>query len=56
LVYDKAAKLPTPVVLDEFTPFDDFILVPYDREKIYDNVSQTLVLNMVMDNLGDGAN
>lgn len=56
LVYDAANELPTPTLLDDFAPFDDFTLVPYDQEKIYDNVSQTLVLNMVMGNLGDGAN
>lgn len=56
LVYDKTAKLPEPTILDSFDYFDDFTLIPYDREPIFENVSQTLVLNMVMDNLGDGAN
>lgn len=55
-MYDKTATLPVPALLDNFDYFDDFTLVPYDKEPIFDNVSQTLVLNMIMDNLGDGAN
>jgi iron transport multicopper oxidase len=42
--------------MDEFAPFDDFTLVPYDREAIYSNVDQSITLDMKMDNLGDGAN
>ncbi|KAL9048532.1 MAG: hypothetical protein Q9206_005983 [Seirophora lacunosa] len=56
LVYDKAAPLPTPAFIESFEPFDDFTLVPYDREPIFDNVDYSFNLDVKMDNLGDGAN
>ncbi|KAI4254903.1 MAG: hypothetical protein LQ352_002831 [Teloschistes flavicans] len=56
LVYDKAAPLPTPTLIDAFDPFDDFTLVPYDRLPLLQDVTRTVRLDMKMDNLGDGAN
>lgn len=56
LVYDKEKELPKPAPVDEFTPFDDFTLVPVDRRGIYDKVDQSFTLDVAMDNLGDGAN
>lgn len=56
LQYDSKADLPTPAPLEEYNDFDDFNLVPYDRQAIYKDVTQTITLDMKMDNLGDGAN
>ncbi|KAL1302666.1 hypothetical protein AAFC00_003031 [Neodothiora populina] len=56
LVYDKAAPLPEPVVIDEFDPYDDFNLVPVDGEELYEQADYTITLDLTMDNLGDGAN
>lgn len=56
LVYNKTAPLPKPTRVDEFDPIDDTLLVPTDKEAIFENPSQSLVLNMSMGNLGDGAN
>ncbi|MCJ1314549.1 hypothetical protein MMC25_008231 [Agyrium rufum] len=56
LVYDLTKKLPVPMLVDEFVPFDDFALVPTDREEIFDNVDYSFELEVVMDNLNDGAN
>lgn len=42
--------------MDAFEPFDDFTLVPLDREGILDKVDYTMTLDLKMDNLGDGAN
>ncbi|KAI4153763.1 MAG: hypothetical protein L6R39_001500 [Caloplaca ligustica] len=56
LVYDKAAPLPPPALVDSFEPFDDFILVPYDRLPILDKVDHSIELDVKMGNLGDGAN
>ncbi|KAI4122979.1 MAG: hypothetical protein LQ338_005513 [Usnochroma carphineum] len=56
LVYNKAAPLPSPALIDSFDPFDDFTLVPYDRLPIFDQVDYSFNLDVKMDNLGDGAN
>ncbi|KAL8825710.1 MAG: hypothetical protein Q9170_007686 [Blastenia crenularia] len=56
LIYDKAAPLPTPALIDSFEPFDDFTLVPYDRQALFDKVDYSFTLDVKMDNLGDGAN
>ncbi|KAL8704756.1 MAG: hypothetical protein Q9201_002103 [Fulgogasparrea decipioides] len=56
LVYDRNAPLPTPAFVDAFEPFDDFTLVPYDREPIFDSVDYSFNLDVAMNNLGDGAN
>ena len=56
LVYDEKASLPTPAFVDEFEPFDDFTLVPWDKEPLMENVDYSFNLDMRMDNLGDGAN
>ena len=56
LVYDAAKPLPEPATVDEFDPFDDFVLVPQDGGKLWDKVDQSIVLNFHMGNLGDGAN
>jgi len=56
LVYDDRNPLPAPVLLNTFDPFDDFTLVPYDREERLDQVDHCIRLDMRMGNLGDGAN
>ncbi|KAK8157217.1 putative ferrooxidoreductase Fet3 [Phyllosticta citrichinensis] len=56
LVYDKGGHRPQPYVLDAFDPYDDFNLEPTDGIALYENPDQVVVLNMSMNNLGDGAN
>ena len=57
LVYDTSLPMPTPALLaDSFNPFDDIELVPYDNVPLYTDPSQQITLDVVMDNLNDGAN
>ncbi|KAI9739167.1 MAG: hypothetical protein M1834_007380 [Cirrosporium novae-zelandiae] len=56
LVYDDSKALPTAADVDEFNPIDDFNLVPYDRQELYDEVDYSFNLEVKMDNLGDGIN
>ena len=55
LVYDNAAPLPTPALLDAFNEFDDYTLVPTDGEELLGPVDYSFTLDLSMDNLGDGA-
>jgi iron transport multicopper oxidase len=56
LVYDDTKEMPAPKAIEAFEPFDDFDLIPYDKEELYDNVDQSITLDLKMDNLDDGAN
>ena len=56
LVYDDAKEKPAPKEIDAFEPFDDFNLVPYDKEGLLDKVDRSITLDLKMDNLNDGAN
>lgn len=56
LVYDESKEKPAPKEIDEFDPFDDFTLVPEDKEELYDHVDYSITLDLKMDNLNDGAN
>lgn len=57
LVYDSNKPLPAPAVLYEpFEPFDDMNLVPWDNQTIWGEPHQSVSLDVIMDNLGDGAN
>ena len=56
LVYDDKAEKSEAAMIDEFKPFDDYTLVPQDKEPLMDKVDQSLTLDFKMDNLGDGAN
>ncbi|KAH0847417.1 hypothetical protein AYO21_11152 [Fonsecaea monophora] len=56
LVYDAEKPLPEPKFVDEFDPFDDMELVPTDGEELLENPDLVVQLDVVMDNLGDGAN
>ncbi|KAJ4288632.1 hypothetical protein N0V90_011869 [Kalmusia sp. IMI 367209] len=56
LVYDDSKDKPAAKEIDSFEPFDDFGLVPEDKEELYDHVDHQIQLDMKMDNLNDGAN
>lgn len=56
LVYDEKKELPAATLIDAFEPYDDFNLVPVDGMKLLGEADHTINLDMVMDNLGDGAN
>ncbi|KAI2480214.1 Iron transport multicopper oxidase FET3 [Pyrenophora tritici-repentis] len=56
LVYDEKKDMPAPKDIDSFEPFDDFNLVPYDKQTVLDRVDQSVTLDMNMGNLNDGAN
>ena len=56
LVYDEAAPKPVPAKVDEFAPFDDFKLVPSDGLKLHQGPDRSIQLDVMMNNLGDGAN
>jgi iron transport multicopper oxidase len=48
--------MPDPASVDTLDPFDDFTLIPYDRQKLLPEPDQTVNLTVIMANLGDGAN
>lgn len=57
LTYDESAAFPEPAIIEgEFQPFDDMTLVPWDKQERLPEPDQTFHLNVIMDNLGDGAN
>ncbi|KAI1550581.1 SufI, multicopper oxidase [Pyrenophora tritici-repentis] len=56
LVYDEKKDMPAPKDIDSFEPFDDFNLVPYDKQTVLDRVDKSVTLDMNMGNLNDGAN
>ncbi|MCJ1249633.1 hypothetical protein MMC30_006859 [Trapelia coarctata] len=56
LVYDEKKELPTPSLVAHYYAFDDFALVPNDRQELYGDVNYSFTMNFRMGNLGDGAN
>lgn len=56
LVYDDSKDKPEAQLVDEFKPFDDYALVPTDGELVYENPTYRFSLDVMMDNLIDGAN
>lgn len=56
LVYDDSKEKPAPKNLEAFEPFDDFLLVPHDKEPLFEKVDYSVTLDLKMDNLNDGAN
>ena len=52
LVYNPSAALPTPLTLDEYAPFDDITLVPYDQQPLLEDPALSVSLILTMDNLG----
>lgn len=55
-MYDDSKELAEPKGVDEFDFLDDMELVPSDGAELYDKVDHTIILDVKMDNLGDGAN
>ncbi|KAF3925265.1 Laccase-1 [Dactylellina cionopaga] len=56
LIYDASKPLPEPAFVDAFEPFDDFGLAPLDGEDLWESPTYSFSLEVMMDNLGDGAN
>lgn len=56
LVYDDSAEKSPPAAVSSFDPYDDFNLVPFDREHLLGDADYTVSLDLTMDNLGNGAN
>lgn len=56
LMYNNDAPKPDPLLIDEFNPMDDFLLVPTDGERLLPDPDYSITLNVTMDNLLDGAN
>lgn len=54
LVYDDTKPMPVPAVVDALDSFDDFALVPFDKKPLLPDADQTITLDVIMDNLGDG--
>lgn len=56
LIYNPSEPLPIPSYQEPLTPFDDFGLIPVDGQELFEDPDQLVLLNLKMDNLGDGAN
>ncbi|KAI1506404.1 multicopper oxidase [Biscogniauxia marginata] len=56
LVYNDAQSLPEPALVDELDFFDDMTLVPYDNQTLLGDPDKVIQLDVIMDNLADGAN
>ncbi|KAH9907865.1 Cupredoxin [Xylariomycetidae sp. FL2044] len=56
LVYDEARPLSGPLLVHALDPFDDMKLVPYDNMTLLGEPDKVVELNVIMDNLDDGAN
>ncbi|KAK4205798.1 putative precursor of iron transport multicopper oxidase FET3 [Triangularia verruculosa] len=57
LIYDDTKELPLAVDLSTFNPMDDFLsLAPLDDQPLLGDPDQVVQLDVMMDNLGDGAN
>jgi iron transport multicopper oxidase len=54
LVYDKSKALPDPAFVDDLDFFDDYTLIPFDKQPLLPDPDQTITLDVIMDNLGDG--
>ncbi|KAG6242427.1 hypothetical protein E4U25_004020 [Claviceps purpurea] len=56
LSYDQTKTLPDPALVDELNPFDDMTLEAYDGMELLPEPDYSVELNVIMDNLGNGAN
>ncbi|RWA14994.1 hypothetical protein EKO27_g81 [Xylaria grammica] len=56
LTYNDTQPFPEPALVDELDPFDDITLIPYDNQTLFGEPDKTIELDVIMDNLGDGAN
>lgn len=54
LVYDDTKPNPSPATIHEFDAYDDFALIPFDKQPLLPSADQTITLDVIMDNLGDG--
>lgn len=52
----RRATVPAPALVDELDPFDDITLVPWDNQTLFGEPDKTIELDVIMDNLNDGAN
>lgn len=55
LVYDASKPKPKPQTINAFDPLDDMDLVPHDRQHRLPPPDRTVELDVIMNNLGDGA-
>ncbi|KAI1388946.1 multicopper oxidase [Hypoxylon trugodes] len=56
LTYNLQKPFNDAAFLDELNNFDDITLVPYDNQTLLKEPTKNIELNVIMDNLGDGAN
>lgn len=56
LTYDAEKPFPEPALVDELDPFDDITLIPYDNQTLFGEPDKIIELDVIMDNLDDGAN
>ncbi|KAI1305467.1 Cupredoxin [Xylaria venustula] len=56
LTYDDSQPFPDPALVDELDPFDDMTLIAYDNQTLFGEPDKIIELDVIMDNLGDGAN
>ncbi|OAA35671.1 Cupredoxin [Metarhizium rileyi] len=56
LSYDKSKDHPAAALVDELDPFDDMTLEAYDGMELLPEPDRIVEFNVIMDNLGDGAN
>lgn len=54
MVYDETKPNPDPTFIDAFDEFDDFTLVPFDKQPLLPEPDQMITLDVIMDNLGNG--
>ena len=47
LVYDDSKDLPDPAEIDEFNFYDDFTLVPYDKQPLLPEADQVITLDVI---------
>ena len=55
-MYDDSKPKPKPVILDEFTPFDDYTLSAQYGMELLKEPDFSFHLDLAFNNLGDGAN
>lgn len=55
-MYDDDKSKPDPSILDTFDPLDDMELIPEDEQERLPEPDRIVELDVIMDNLGDGAN
>ncbi|OAQ73054.2 iron transport multicopper oxidase FET3 precursor [Pochonia chlamydosporia 170] len=56
LTYDKSKDYPAAALVDELNAFDDITLEAYDGMELLPEPDRTVELDVIMDNLGNGAN